>query len=69
MDSILWLCFEMSGQNKIAVSAMLKPEVYVMTSLIGSWTAILKLHILHFGPFYLVFWQPDVTREGGAKCN
>ena len=50
----------------------------------GLWTAVLKPRVRHFGRRHLgfwpspswclavamlVFWQPEVTREGGAKYN
>ena len=42
-------------------------HIGTVTSPIGLWTAVLKPRVRHFGRRHLVFLQPEVTGEGGAK--
>ncbi len=41
-------------------------DVVTVTSPIGSWTAVLKPRVWHFGRCHLGLLEPEVGREGGA---
>jgi len=42
-------------------------NVVDLMSPVGLWFAVLKPQVWHFG--CLGFWQPEVSKEGGAKYN